>query len=76
VADDNEDVSTAHEDNLDKEISDEQSDDVSDSTPVTVWSPDNQQDGDEVLSESVEEWIASVEFESTADVPIPERLVD
>ncbi len=76
MADDNEDVSTAHEDNLDKEISDEQSDDVSDSTPVTVWSPDNQQDGDEVLSESVEEWIASVEFESTADVPIPERLVD
>jgi len=76
VADDNEDVSTAHEDNLDNEISDEQSDDVSDSTPVTVWSPDNQQDGDEVLSESVEEWIASVEFESTADVPIPERLVD
>ena len=76
MADDNGDVSIAHDEDLNDEISDEQSDDVIEETPVTVWSPDNQQDGDEVLSESVEEWINGVEFESTADVPIPERLVD
>jgi len=53
VADDNGDVSIAHDEDLNDEISDEQSDDVIEETPVTVWSPDNQQDGDEVLSESV-----------------------
>jgi len=42
---------------------------------VTVWSPEPT-GADEVLSASVEEWIASVDFESTADVPIPDRLVD
>ena len=42
---------------------------------VTVWSPEPT-GADEVLTASVEEWIASVDFESTADVPIPDRLVD
>jgi len=42
---------------------------------VTVWSPEPS-GADEVLSSSVEEWIATVEFETTADVPIPDRLVD
>ena len=31
---------------------------------------------DEVLKQSVEEWINSVNFETTEDVPIPENLVD
>ena len=42
---------------------------------ATIWSPEPT-GADEVLSTSIEEWIADVEFESTADVPIPERLVD
>ena len=42
---------------------------------TTVWSPEPT-GADEVLAASVDEWIAGVDFESTADVPIPERLVD
>ena len=42
---------------------------------VTVWAPEPS-GADDVLNQSVDDWIASVEFESTADVPIPERLVD
>ncbi|MEC8763855.1 MAG: ATP-binding protein, partial [Candidatus Thermoplasmatota archaeon] len=42
---------------------------------ATIWSPEPT-GADEILSTSIEEWIADVEFESTADVPIPERLVD
>ena len=42
---------------------------------ATVWSPEPT-GADEVLTASVDEWIAGVDFESTADVPIPERLVD
>ena len=52
------------------ESHDEASEDV-----TTVWSPEPT-GADEVLTASVEEWIAGVDFESTADVPIPERLVD
>jgi Lon-like ATP-dependent protease len=58
------------------EVSQENADTSSDDIPVTIWSPDNQSGGDEVLTQSVEEWIEEVKFESTADVPIPERLVD
>lgn len=47
-----------------------------DEVPVTVWAPEPVADADEVMSESVEEWIQSVHFESTEDVPIPDRLVD
>ena len=30
----------------------------------------------EIVSQTVDEWIEDVEFESTRDVPIPENLVD
>ena len=34
-------------------------------------------DSDEILiNDSVEEWIKTVEFESTKDVPIPDKMVD
>ena len=42
---------------------------------TTVWAPEPT-GADEVLNISVDEWIAGVEFESTTDVPIPDRLVD
>ena len=49
--------------------------DVTNEPTTTVWSPEPT-GADEVLNQSVDDWIADVEFESTADVPIPERLVD
>ena len=42
---------------------------------TTVWSPEPS-GADEILESSIAEWIDGVEFESTADVPIPDRLVD
>ena len=42
---------------------------------VTVWAPEAG-GTDEVLNSSVSDWISTVDFESTEDVPIPERLVD
>ena len=48
---------------------------VTNEPTTTVWSPEPT-GADEVLNQSVDDWIADVEFESTADVPIPERLVD
>ncbi len=42
---------------------------------VTIWAPEPT-GSDEILNQGVEQWIASVEFESTEDVPIPETLVD
>ncbi|MDE0858313.1 MAG: ATP-dependent protease LonB [Candidatus Poseidoniaceae archaeon] len=47
-----------------------------DTTLVTVWSPEPSVEADEVVTESVEDWIKSVSFDSTEDVPIPDRLVD
>ena len=49
--------------------------DVGQEETTTIWSPEPT-GADDVLNTSIEEWIADVEFESTADVPIPERLVD
>ena len=46
-----------------------------DETEVTVWAPEPK-GSDELLKSSIEEWIKDVDFESTADVPIPKRLVD
>ena len=46
-----------------------------DETEVTIWAPEPQ-GSDEILTFSIEEWIKDVDFESTADVPIPKRLVD
>ena len=43
---------------------------------VTVWAPEPGPDSDDVLGSGIDEWIASVEFSSTEDVPIPDRLVD
>jgi Lon-like ATP-dependent protease len=76
VADEDVTVSDAPDEELIDEVSQENADASNDDTPVTIWSPDNQSGGDEVLTQSVEEWIEEVKFESTADVPIPERLVD
>lgn len=42
---------------------------------VTIWSPEPT-GSDEIVTESVENWINSVEFVSTEDVPIPDTLVD
>lgn len=47
-----------------------------DETKVTVWAPEPSTDADDVMSLSVDEWIQSVNFDSTEDVPIPDRLVD
>ena len=43
---------------------------------VTFWAPEPGPDSDDIVSKSVEEWIQSVDFTSTDDVPIPNRLVD
>ncbi|MDA0715705.1 MAG: ATP-dependent protease LonB [archaeon] len=76
MADEDVTVSDAPHEELIDEVSQENADTPNDDIPVTIWSPDNQSGGDEVLTQSVEEWIEEVKFESTADVPIPERLVD
>jgi Lon-like ATP-dependent protease len=41
-----------------------------------VWAPEPSAGGDDIIAESVEQWIQTVNFESTEDVPIPDRLVD
>ncbi|HIF90326.1 MAG TPA: ATP-dependent protease LonB [Candidatus Poseidoniales archaeon] len=40
-----------------------------------MWAPEPK-GTDEVLQSSIEEWIGGVDFNSTDEVPIPERLVD
>ena len=64
---------TAAEDGAD---STENSLPVVDETEVTVWAPEPSAGGDDIIADSVEQWIQSVNFESTEDVPIPDRLVD
>ncbi|MDA8765517.1 ATP-dependent protease LonB [Candidatus Poseidoniales archaeon] len=64
---------TAAEDGAD---SIENSAPLADDTQVTVWAPEPSAGGDDVIAESVEQWIQTVNFESTEDVPIPDRLVD
>lgn len=49
---------------------------LADETEVTVWAPEPSAGGDDIIAESVEQWIQTVNFESTEDVPIPDRLVD
>ena len=56
------------------EDTDEQS--VEDTTEVTIWAPEPGPDSDAIVKESIDEWIESVDFSSTEDVPIPDRLVD
>ena len=43
---------------------------------VTVWAPEPGPDSDDIVADSIDEWIQSVDFTSTEDVPIPNRLVD
>ena len=43
---------------------------------VTVWAPEPGPDSDDIVGDSIDEWIQSVDFTSTEDVPIPNRLVD
>ena len=64
---------TAAEDGAD---STENSAPLVDETEVTVWAPEPSSGGDDIIADSVEQWIQSVNFESTEDVPIPDRLVD
>ncbi|MDG1537693.1 MAG: ATP-dependent protease LonB [Candidatus Poseidoniaceae archaeon] len=64
---------TAAEDGAD---STENSSPLVDETEVTVWAPEPSAGGDDIIADSVEQWIQSVNFESTEDVPIPDRLVD
>ena len=42
---------------------------------ITIWAPEANV-SDEILTIPIDEWIDNVEFESTEDVPVPERLVD
>ena len=42
---------------------------------ITFWTTEANA-SDEVLKIPIDEWIDDVEFESTEDVPVPERLVD
>ena len=58
----------------DNPIEDVISDD--DSEMVTVWAPEPSNDADDLLSSSIDQWIDDVKFETTEDVPIPDRLVD
>ena len=51
-------------------------DGIADVEEVTIWAPEPGPDSDDVLGTSIDEWIESVDFTSTEDVPIPDRLVD
>ena len=50
-------------------ISEEQAAPI-DETEVTVWAPEPSTGADDVMADSVEDWIKTVDFESTEDVPI------
>ena len=43
---------------------------------VTIWAPEPGQAKDEICDLQVSNWLEDVEFTSTADVPVPKRLVD
>ena len=63
-----------------EEVTEQTSDEGSDNSDfeeemVTVWSTDSK-DTLELATTPIDEWIRSVDFVSTTDVPIPERLVD
>ena len=46
-----------------------------DEVMVTVWSPESS-DAIELNETPVDEWVRSIDFNTTEEVPIPERLVD
>jgi Lon-like ATP-dependent protease len=69
------------EDELVNEAASSAEDEVADEGPVeeeplvTIWSPESGNNVD--LNETpIDEWVRSIDFDSTEDVPIPERLVD
>ncbi|MDP6235291.1 MAG: ATP-dependent protease LonB [Candidatus Poseidoniaceae archaeon] len=62
--------------NLQDAIEDTIEPSVEDTTEVTIWAPEPGPDSDAIVKESIDEWIESVDFSSTEDVPIPDRLVD
>ena len=47
----------------------------SDEEVITIWAAEKNA-SDDVLKIPIDEWIDDIEFESTEDVPVPERLVD
>ena len=60
------------------EISDVQEEEIvpeEEEEMVTIWSPEASENI-ELNSTPVDEWVRSLDFKSTEDVPIPERLVD
>jgi len=75
VAEDNEDTGGLVDEDSKAIVLEENNTVNVDETEVTIWAPEPQ-GSDEILTFSIEEWIKDVDFESTADVPIPKRLVD
>ncbi|MGY8670194.1 MAG: ATP-dependent protease LonB [Candidatus Poseidoniales archaeon] len=63
------DVTSKVEEDLDLETDDAEEE------VITFWTTEANA-SDEVLKIPIDEWIDDVEFESTEDVPVPERLVD
>ena len=58
------------------QILDQVEDEVEDTAGVTIWAPEPGPHSDVIVQESVDEWINSVNFATTEDVPIPDCLVD
>ena len=58
------------------EVLEDSSSQIDEVEEVTIWAPEPTSSSDEIVSQTVDEWIEDVEFESTRDVPIPENLVD
>ncbi len=63
------DVTSKVDDDLEVESED------SEEEVITIWANEANA-SDDVLTIPIDEWIDDVEFESTEDVPVPERLVD
>ncbi|RJU81647.1 MAG: ATP-dependent protease LonB [Candidatus Poseidoniales archaeon] len=70
------DIDTTLDSSSDVEESIDLADGVADVEEVTIWAPEPGPDSDDILGTSIDEWIESVDFTSTEDVPIPDRLVD
>lgn len=70
------DIDTTSDSSSDVEESIDMVDGIADVEEVTIWAPEPGPDSDDVLGISIDEWIESVNFSSTEDVPIPDRLVD
>ncbi len=56
-------------------------DEITDTSEEVLWVDptvdiDDLEKADEILEQPITEWLESIEFESTEDVPIPDRIVD